>query len=573
MAMARKIILLLLFAAVLCLAAFLSYGPSLDGAFVMDDLPDIIENESIRITSLSPAHLWGSTQVAPKLAQRRPLAYLSFAVNYYYSGFNSRSFRTVNVIILVASGLALLAFTYLLMERWIDKNAALWVAVGCAALWTLHPLQTNMTSYIVQRMTSLAILNYFLACVFFLLWARGGRAWLWIPCLAFGALAALAKEVGYILPLSFLIMWLVTRREFTEKWASKRAFLLGGPLLVLCALVAAAFLFRDGYSLKEFTLSERVLTEPRVLAWYLLLFFFPSPGLLNLDMDVPLSTGLLSPPTTILSLLFHLSVIALAVRNWGRWRAVSSLVILYYAHHLIESSVLPLEIAFEHRMCLPGAFLAMLVSLLAYRLAGAARLGEPTRHRAAVALILIISVGMGVLTHERNLIWASPKALFMDVVAKSPGNARGHLNLARHYFLEGDIANAEKHNASALAAKPNYAEALIGMGLVRRTQGRHSEALDFIMQAEKTGYRHEDLYYNKGVMLAQLGNRNGAFKAFREAISLNPGIRDARYNMGLMYWQMGDRNQALSWFREELRVNPGSNLARSMLRTMGAPQR
>ena len=109
-----------------------------------------------------------------------------------------------------------------------------------------------------------------------------------------------------------------------------------------------------GYDLRSFTLFERLLTEGRVLWFYLGLIVFPQLEHLGLyHDDIAISTGLFTPWTTLPALV-GLAWLAF-LSWWTRTRAplVSFGIAWFLIGHAMESTVLPLEIAHEHRNYLP----------------------------------------------------------------------------------------------------------------------------------------------------------------------------------------------------------------------------
>ena len=99
---------------------------------------------------------------------------------------------------------------------------------------------------------------------------------------------------------------------------------------------------------------ERILTQFRVVLYYLTLLVYPHPSRLNLDYDFPLSKSILDPPTTLISM-----VIIFGLIGYGLWvakkRPILSFCILWYFGNLvIESSIFPIEMIYEHRLYLPS---------------------------------------------------------------------------------------------------------------------------------------------------------------------------------------------------------------------------
>jgi hypothetical protein len=144
--------------------------------------------------------------------------------------------------------------------------------------------------------------------------------------------------------------------------------------LVVLAIVALMYLgthpvekILSGYKARDFTPAQRVLTQFRVVIFYITLLIFPHPSRLNLDHDFPISNSLIDPVTTILSIGVIVGLMGLAIYKGKKERLLSFCILWFLANLVIESSVIGLEIIFEHRMYLPFMLLSLMAVTLAYR--------------------------------------------------------------------------------------------------------------------------------------------------------------------------------------------------------------
>jgi hypothetical protein len=146
------------FAAAVALAMW-AYAPSLEGAFVFDDVPAIVENPHIR-------SLWPLTEAmsAPSgsSASGRPIVSLSLAVNFAMGQGDPRGYHAFNLGVHLLSALALFGVirrtcsSERMKPAW--ERLGPWMAAGVAAVWVLHPVQTEAVTYVIQRSESLASL-------------------------------------------------------------------------------------------------------------------------------------------------------------------------------------------------------------------------------------------------------------------------------------------------------------------------------------------------------------------------------------------------------------------------------
>ncbi len=345
------------------------YFSGLQGSFFFDDIPNILTSEAIRLDSLSFESIQTAFLSGRSGPLGRPVAQLSFALNHFFSGLSPFAFKATNLVIHLLCGsmvffLALKLFSSPSPEG--KPHQPHIAALILAITWLLHPIQLLPVLHVVQRMTSLSAL-FLLAALLLHMSAREKRnlACLFLAWFVLWPLSVLSKESGLLFPLFALAWELIVRCMKDGRFDTfARVF---GTLTALGAIVVLAYIVSPnsqwlwaGYNLRDFSLGERLMTEGRVIWFYLKLIFLPQ--LENFGLfhdDIPLSTGLLTPWTTLPSLAV---LLALAVLAWKTRRSaplVSFGIAWFLVGHLMESTALPLEITHEHRNYLPllGALL------------------------------------------------------------------------------------------------------------------------------------------------------------------------------------------------------------------------
>ncbi|BAN36197.1 Tfp pilus assembly protein PilF [Sulfuricella denitrificans skB26] len=389
----------------IALAAFLAsaflvaiYWPGLHGEFFFDDGPSILKAEGVRIENLSVESLRQVFLNGHASPSGRPVAQLSFALNYYFSGFDPFAFKATNLAIHLASGLLVLYLALHLLTAAMPQTRQRNILIasgGVVALWLLHPIQLLPVLHVVQRMTSLSAFFLLAALLLHVLGRkRGGRTGATQLVLAWGILWPLSffsKETGALFPLFVLAWELILRRSACgrlDRFA--RGFVALASLAFIAGMAYAVSPSMQwlwaGYDIRPFSLVERVLTEGRVLWFYLGLILFPRLEALGLyHDDIVISTGLLSPWTTLPALAGLASLVWLAWRMRTRAPLVSFGLAWFLIGHTMESTVLPLEIAHEHRNYLPilGILLAAAWVLL--------RSLESTGPRKTIAVTLALA--------------------------------------------------------------------------------------------------------------------------------------------------------------------------------------
>jgi hypothetical protein len=357
--------------------SLLVYSNTFHAPFHFDDQPNILLNPNVQVKSWS----WETFLRLVRNTYKESIRVFSFftlALNYSLGGVNVFGYHVVNLLIHIASGMLLYSFLILtfqlpsLRERY--GSVAYRVALFASLIFVSHPVQTQSVTYIVQRMASLGGMFYLLTLV---LYIRGRLAGGLKRYVFFGAmglsylLGVFSKENVAIVPLFIALYEFYFFRQFELGPRGKKFLVVAGGLL--CFLGALVFLLWgrryielsiSGYGIRPFTLEERLLTQSRVVLYYLTLVVFPLPSRLNLDYDFPLSRSFVDPPTTLLSILIIVGLLIYGVWIAKKRPVLSYFIFWYFGNLVIESSVFPLEMVYEHRLYLPAVGPFVLFSLL-----------------------------------------------------------------------------------------------------------------------------------------------------------------------------------------------------------------
>lgn len=434
----------------LVLAALVAVGAGslfclgLGGGFVLDDAQTIVTNTLVHVTTLDRASLLEAAGSFQAGGGTRPLPMLTFALDYWREGgLHAAAFKATNILIHVLTTflVALLVRRLLLLAGWSSQRAAV-CALVLALLWAVHPLQVSSVLYVVQRMQTMATLFVVLT-----LWAYLGlrRAEIedrpgWRHAmlgLFFWLLALASKEDAILVPLYALVLELTVlgfrvarperERGLRRSWLA--ASLLGVGILVFW--VIPHLWSWEPYPGRDFNSLDRLLTQGRVLVMYLGQILVPLPALMPFNYDhLEISRGLLSPVTTVLSLLLLMAIFAWAWL-WRKSRPVFSCgVLLFFAGHAVSSSVLGLEMAFEHRNHLP--LIGMLLAVADLVVAAFQR-WRPASFWAAPAVVTAL-VLVTVAGAVRAYAWGDPIRFAQHNVNNAPQSPRSWLTLGGTYF-------------------------------------------------------------------------------------------------------------------------------------------
>lgn len=592
----RPLLHTLIVSSLLGLALYLAwvvYAPGLAGTFVFDDGPNIVQNSSLNIEHLDADHIERAAFSSDSGMLKRPISMLSFAANASLTGMSPYYFKITNLAIHAVNGISLYFLALLLLQaagRRLDEAPSFWqcqfVALAVAAAWLLHPFNLTSVLYVVQRMTSLSATFIIWGLIAFthgrlrLAREQGGYGWMLASLLLFLPLATLTKETGLLLPAYLLVIEL-TLFQFQAPPSGKR-FLAAffGASVLLPALACLGFLawnpswLAKTYVGRSFTLDERVMTEPRILWFYLREIVLPNPVQMGLfHDDIAISRSLLTPVTTLPAIL---GLAVLLLLSWfARTRAplISFAILFFFAGHLLESSVWPLELVHEHRNYLPMAgILLALFYYLFYPLKYAGTL--QARRFAGVLLIGLLAYG----TWSRATHWANPFELAKYDVDNHPDSARDNGEMGNNYAAidtddgavkEAYYQKAKQYYERSAAVDPDYTNGLFALLIVSSGTGREIDPKWVADLAHRLEFSPaEPGIGNKLLLLLQCETskkchlQNQTLLDLINAALKNPtnvGARRALVLSSLSYYLVdltGDYPQALDVLREIVRIDP-----------------
>lgn len=564
------------------------YSNSLDASWHLDDGPNIVENRRLHLMSLSWVDIkktFLSTPSSSSVEFFRPLSRLSFALNYYVGGDALFGFHGVNVSIHIIATLFLYLFLHQAMRLPVPavpySSSSYFVALLATTFWAIHPLQTQAVTYVVQRMASMAAMFYMMAMYFYVkarhAKGRARKTAFLISCSAAGLLSLGSKENALLLPVSLFLLHLLLdlgiQRENVKKTLKTLALTYGIPVL---GALAALLFFTDIvdrvfqlYETRPFTLWERVLTQQRVLVFYLSLLAYPAPGRLSIDHDILISRSLLDPPTTLYSFLFILALLAAACALAKRAPLSAFCVFFYFLNHALESTILPMELVFEHRNYLPSMLLFVPVALGLLRLY--ARFPQNRTMRSMVSLFtVLLLISFGHMTFLRNLAWKDEGTLWLDCLRKYPHSFRAHHNLGKHFDLLGESPKAEGHYLAALKGKELHSKREKGttyynLGLIAHGRGRHDIALFYYLKALEVDPCCPGAHNNLAtLLLSHPGNDTRLMlETLRKAVECGheEEVPLALSNMGMVLLRTGHSNQAMEALNRAVELDPRNPLS------------
>jgi hypothetical protein len=369
----------------LLVVTFLLYIPGLRGDFIFDDHINIVTNSNVHLTDLTWSSVVTTLKSGMASTLSRPLSMLSFGINHYFSGLDPAAFKLTNVFIHLACTIGV----YLLSRELLNialkpgtegQRRLQLLSLFIAACWALHPLNVSSVLFIVQRMTLLSSLTVIFALVLYCRFRQNDTASSRRAIFTFATICMLLvigilfKESAALLVLFILTIELFLL-HFNAAAVGQRLFLrlyfifllIIPAIFVMAVLAVAPKEILGSYEIRDFTMWERLLTECRILWDYIYWLLMPDTRLFTLYHDsYPVSHGLLDPPTTLAAAAGLIGLMAFAWLLRKRLPLLCFGIAFFLAGHAMESTVVALELVFEHRNYLPsfGLLLGGIYTLL-----------------------------------------------------------------------------------------------------------------------------------------------------------------------------------------------------------------
>jgi tetratricopeptide (TPR) repeat protein len=551
------------------LAGLVAYHNSFPAPFVFDDLTAIVANPTIRHLwpvgeALSPPHGTGITVAG------RPILNLSFAINYAISGFDVWSYHLLNLVIHVLAGLTLFGIVRRTLLRSAGAQAvgaqtccaladgrnqsaplpadAIPVALAIALLWTLHPLQTESVTYVVQRAESLMGLFYLLTMYCYVRSVDAPRPGIWQGLAVTACLLGMGtKEVIVTAPL---MVWLYDRTfvagSFREAWRTRGRFyaVLGATWLWLAWLMVGTG-GRGGTAgfVSSVTWWRYAFTQCGAVVHYLRLAVWPAPLVFDYGGAVLVRS---------LAEVWWQAIVVLALLGLTIWALVRKprsgfLGAWFFVILAPTSSVVPLaDTVFEHRVYLSLAAVVVAAVFVLHTVAG----------RRGLMVAAALAVGLGWLSMRRNEDYRSELTLWSDTVAKRPENARAHTNLGIALAESGRVADAVAQYQEAIRIEPAIPAAQLNLCSALTRLGRPAEALPHGEAAVRMDPGNANARVDLGLALVALGRAAEALPHYVEALRLQPLAADVPADLGVALVQLGRSAEAVAHFEAALRLDP-----------------
>jgi protein O-mannosyl-transferase len=532
---------------VILISGIVVYFNSFNGVFIFDD--SICVTDALEIRTLFPP--WDA--MFGGIHYPRPIAGLSFAINYAISGLDIWSYHLFNLIIHMTAGLALFGILVVTLNRTPYKDISSILALVISLIWLVHPLQTESVTYITQRYESLMGMFFLLSVFCYTLSSRSsGRKTFWQGLsILFCYLGAGTKQVAALIPIIVLFYdrTFITQ-SFKDTLSRSWRYLLilfssWIPLLII-GITAKPFDWA-GFDMEVVTPWKFAVSEFGVIVHYMKLAFWPD----NLVFDY--FWQLADTPAKIIPFaLIILALVLLSLRGLVKNHPFGFLGISFFSLLAPTSSIMPLsDLAADHRMYLPLVpvitisvltihFLCQRLPVLFEKSNASPEKGFDFSFSSKPGTIafaffsLFIIVVFSTLTIERNALFASKSSIWKDTAEKAPHNPRAWANLGNALIEEKRYNEALAPLKKALELKPNYSVVLINLGFLYNLKNDAEKAI-YYWEKSLERKSHHRTHYNLGLLYQLHGNKKKAVTHFQQAVTLKPRWTPALIRLAWLY--------------------------------------
>ncbi|MBI3813764.1 MAG: tetratricopeptide repeat protein [Nitrospinae bacterium] len=577
----------------------IAYYNTIASPFNFDDEPAIIDNESIRSLSNIPDRI---TDIFS-----RPVLFISFTINYHIGGLDPTSYHVVNIGLHIAVSILIYLIVWhivrgsgfgvrgsgFLNPQSAIRNPQFQMPFLSAALFAIHPINTESVTYIISRSSVLSTFFYLLSLLMFIKGNkketedRGQRTedrllfsgfWLLASCFFF-ILALGSKEDAVTLPAILLLyhFFFISEEKTLKDYLKRYRWVIISLALLAISYPLLRYIRLGIVGTSEakyiYTPFTYLMTGIKVIVYYYMkLLLFP----VNLNVDPHIISSQFSDFYFISAFIFIMALLVIILRKKNGLLSFS--VLWYFIALSPTSSIFPLnDPATEHRVYLPAVGFCI---FMAYCLITADRSRLQTldisgkRSQGQTAMLLIIILLFSMLTIKRNFIWGDEAMVWKDSTKKSPNKPRPYYNMALYYekmglqdkaiwgykktlehlrFKEQPYFWTESHLQLAaiydakglymsaiplyervLSIYPEKPEALNGLAVVYMKLNQFEKSKEMLEKVIRIKPDCAEAHNNLGTVYVRMDMIDEAFISFKKAIKIKPNYREAIMNLGIL---------------------------------------
>lgn len=459
----KNVFQLFLIAAPFLLALFV-YWPGLNGPFLLDDyanLEPLGYGQGVTDTDTASRFVFGNSSGPTG----RPVSMASFLLDDSAWPSNPRDFKKTNLFLHLIAGLLIFLVVSRVVETELgfSKDQGFYFSLVVTSFWVVHPLNVSTTLYVVQRMTVLSAIFVLSGMYLYLLgrqrWLEGNKSSvlfiLFFLCVLLGVLSKENAVLLLVFLFSLEFFWFLTPTfkcfEYLRRNKKNVVIFMAACSLLLCYLSYPVW--GSAYSFRDFDLFHRLYFQVSVIGDYIFKITSPLLSELNFFNGAYESSDRIDfDAHFFIRAIIFLSLVALFVHSVVTGRRLQSFGLLwFFSFHLLESTVLPLELYFEHRNYVPG--IGLLIYIVNTFRCLADRCGAQELFSVVVATSVVIFLAFSTLL--LSITWSHAGMLFLKWEMDEPNSVRAKLSYSDYLEKKGFPENSIEHIERAIALEPD----------------------------------------------------------------------------------------------------------------------
>jgi len=489
-----------IFVVIIIALGFTAYYNSTGGKFIRDDNSLIVDNSVVKSwTNMSGIFTKDniSTPTGKAFHFYRPVQIITYMYDYSRWGLDPKGYHLTNILLHVLAALVLFWFFNTLCR---DST----VSFVASTLFIVHPVHSEVVSYISGRADALSLFFILLAFIFYIKSLERRGPFFYAIAFFCYALALLSRESAMIFPVLILLYHYSFSGDVgSDNRKAGRLRRKFSPVLFagIVAITIAYIVLRTTY-LKHLmpvyalstTLTQRLPGFFVALANYIRLLFLP----IGLHMEYGNKLFKFSDPIALAGVAVLVFLLALAFAARNKKRIVFFSVAWFLIALLPVSNLYPAgSYMAEHWLYLPSVGFFLIIAE-----AAAAIYKKRGLKIVSVGLVAMLVAFYCHLTARQNAYWAEPVAFYETTLKHNLESPRAYNDLAIAY---------EK-------------------------TGKHQEAIDVYTTMLRADPKNPDVYVNLAAIYIIIGKNEEAVELCNRAISLQPENATAHNNLAVAYY-------------------------------------
>jgi Tfp pilus assembly protein PilF len=545
---------LIYFRILLLLLVILGYSNSLNNEFQYEDIPQIVENEFIKDLRNIPFILDKRYYVlAQEASVFRPFVTITYFLDYYLYRLDVRGWHLTNLLLHgINSVLCFEVYVHLLQNIPISFLAA--------AIFAVHPLQTESVNLISFRENLLYFTFYFLSFLLFIKFRESQKFKLYIFSLICYLFSIFSKELAVTLPLLLFLYDILFK-----KTSIRNLFHYIGYLSIISLYIYIRFFLIQptGFVQDTFLGTTRYksvlqLHFPKnliLLSKILFLYIYQSvfPFVLTIEHKIEIF-----PHDIIFLVLLSLFILVLFfLLTKYRLRLLSFFIASFFLNLLPVAGFIPLWTFYAERFMYFSIFgFAGTIGWIANKIYVSHR-----NRNLCIVLLSFLVLCFLVRTFVRNFDWRNQKTLWESVLKYNPTSQRAYFNIGLFYERANLYQEALTYYQKALCFDPTNPIVLNNIGMIYVKLQDYEKASQFFYKSIQSNPTYLKAYNNLGIILTELGQYTKAIECFQYVIKMSPLYYKAYNNLGYVYERLGNITKAAFYYKKSLEILPTYSFA------------